>query len=171
VQQADDPDALHPVVTLMVGRMDDQLERAEAASPTGIDPTYLAWSGIAVFKRTASLFREHGYRSRLLAAAYRRPEHWSQIIGTDVLQSIPYDHWRAFAELDTPPALTLDTPVRPEIIDALLKHHPDFVQGYEPDGLQPQRFARYPAAAHTLNQFIQGYEGLLAIVRKQMLGV
>jgi len=37
-----------------------------------------------VFKRAYPIFRERGYRARLLAAAYRNNLHWTRLVGGDV---------------------------------------------------------------------------------------
>ena len=42
---------LHPYVTLMVGRLDDHLQRVLTKEAVSIDPGYLHWAGIAVFKK------------------------------------------------------------------------------------------------------------------------
>src|SRR5262249_47859503 len=46
-----DMQRLHPYVTLMVGRLDDHLQRVLAKESVSIDPGYLHWAGIAVFKK------------------------------------------------------------------------------------------------------------------------
>ncbi|MEO8361309.1 MAG: transaldolase family protein, partial [Vicinamibacteria bacterium] len=88
-----DMTTLHPYMTLMVGRLDDLLQRVTAKEQIAIDPGYLAWAGIAVFKRAHALFLERGFRSRLLVAAYRHHLHWSQLIGPGILHTIPYPWW------------------------------------------------------------------------------
>ena len=45
----------------------------------------------------------------------------------------------------------------------------DFKQAYDEDGMQPEEFVHYGASIHTINQFIEGYEGLLKIIRDLML--
>src|SRR6202043_4224568 len=62
-----------PVCTIMVGRLDDWLKVLLEKENITIDPGYLEWAGVAVFKNTYSLFRSRGYRIRLLSAAFRNP--------------------------------------------------------------------------------------------------
>ena len=57
-----------PVCTIMVGRLDDWLKVLAEKNNIAIDPGYLEWAGVAVFKRTYQLFRKRGYRLRF----YRR---------------------------------------------------------------------------------------------------
>ena len=160
---------MHPYVTLMVGRLDDHLQRVMAKEAVSIDPGYLHWAGIAVFKKARAIFRERGYRSTLLAAAYRHHLHWSQLIGPGVVLSMPYAWWKQFEASDIEVGPTLDQPVEPRIVEALYAKFPDFRRAYDEDGLAPDEFVRYGATVHTLSQFIGGYHDLLAVVRERML--
>jgi transaldolase len=75
----------------MVGRLDDWLKvQAEIGSIT-TDPGYLEWAGAATFKKTYQIFRERGYRIRLLSAAFRNHMHWSEFIGGEVVISPPHN--------------------------------------------------------------------------------
>ena len=160
---------LHPYVTLMVGRLDDLLQRALAKQGVSIDPGYLHWAGIAVFKKAHLLFRERGYRSTLLAAAYRHHLHWSELVGPGVVLSMPYAWWKQFEASDVDVVETLDRPVDLRVVEALCSKFEDFRRAYDEKGLAPEEFVHYGAAIHTLNQFIGGYHELLGVVRERML--
>ena len=164
-----DMSRLHPYATLMVGRLDDLLQRAMAKEQIAIDPGYLAWAGIAVFKRAVSVFRARSFRARPLAAAYRHHLHWSQLIGPGVIHTMPYAWWKQFEASDIPVEETLDRAVRPEIVGELSKKFPDFVRACEPGALAPSEFVSYGASVHTLQQFLGGYQDLLGVVRDRML--
>ena len=60
-----------PVVTIMVGRLDDWLKDVVKRDGIDIDPSYLEWAGVAAFKHAYAIFQERGFRSRLLSAAFR----------------------------------------------------------------------------------------------------
>ena len=169
LRQARDPDSIHPYVTVMRGRIDDHLKRVRDAEGIDIDPDALEWAGIAIFKRAAEIFQEAGYRGTLLGAAFRNIMQWSATIGPNVLQTIPYDNWKEFdtAEVDVGPSL--HEPVDASYLKALQTHFEDFRRAYEPDGMTADEFSSYGPSIHTLNQFIDGYYDLLAIVRGRML--
>ncbi len=158
-----------PYITLMIGRVDDQLGRAAAAR--GLDPKLpaIGWAGIAVFKRARAELRASGLPGTLLAAAYRHEGHWAEIIGTDVLQTVPYTWWKQFDKSARAPALTIDHPVDDAIIAELAATFSDFVRAYEPDGMTVSQFGQYGATLHTLHQFLGGYTDLLTQVRATML--
>jgi transaldolase len=160
---------LHPYATLMVGRLDDLLQRVLARDGVSIDPGHLHWAGIAVFKKARDVFRRRGLPGTLLAAAYRHHMHWSELVGPGVILSMPYAWWKQFEASDIPVQATLDRPVEGRIVEALHAKFPDFRRAYDEAGLAPTEFAGYGATIHTLNQFIGGYHDLLAIVRERML--
>jgi len=169
LKRASNSGSIRPYVTIMIGRVDDQMKRYEAAAKTGIDPAYLEWAGVAVFRRAAQLFRERGYRSTLLCAAYRNDKHWAEIIGPDVLQSIPYKWWKQFDASDRQPRVTISEQVDPKIMAELSAKIPDFRRAYDEHGLSPAEFVRYGGSVHTLTQFLGGYASLLEITRGRML--
>ena len=49
--------SISPVCTIMVGRLDDWLKVVLDRQNITMDPGYLEWAGVAVFKKTYSLFR------------------------------------------------------------------------------------------------------------------
>jgi transaldolase len=158
-----------PYVTIMTGRVDDHLKRVEGAKKTGIDPRALDWAGIAVFRRTARIFRERGYAATLLSAAYRHEGHWAEIIGPGVLQTIPYKWWKQFDLSAREVALTLDRPVDEAIVSELAANFPEFRAAYEERGMKPPQFVHYGASTNTLGQFLAGYQQLVELVRARML--
>jgi transaldolase len=164
-----DMQRLHPYVTLMVGRLDDLMQRTLTKENVSVDPGYLHWAGIAVFKKAHGIFKQRGYRSTLLAAAYRHHMHWSELVGPGVVLSMPYAWWKQFEASDIEVAETLDRPVDPQIVAALHAKFKDFRRAYDEKGLAPDEFVRYGASVHTLNQFIGGYHELLGVVRERML--
>ncbi|HRB14006.1 MAG TPA: transaldolase family protein, partial [Vicinamibacteria bacterium] len=160
---------LHPYMTLMVGRLDDLLQRVMVKEQIAIDPGYIAWAGIAVFKRAHEIFRKRGFRASLLAAAYRHHLHWSQLIGPGVILTMPYPWWKQFEASDIEVEETLDRPVRPEMVEALQRKFKDFNLAYDEGAIAPEVFASFGASVHTLNQFLGGFQDLLGLVRERML--
>jgi transaldolase len=162
-------DTLLPTVTIMVGRIDDHLQRLAASGAISIEPGHLHWAGIAVFKEAWRIFRDRGFRATLLAAAYRHHLHWTELVGENVIETIPYTWWRRFNASGIRPNRRIEEPVRPEVV-AALRCFPDFGRAHDERGLAPAEFVRYGASIHTLDQFLDGYAKLLRLVRTRMLG-
>jgi transaldolase len=154
-------DRMGPVVTLMMGRIEDWLRVQVERHGVVADPAALPWSGVAVFKRAYDLFRERGYRSRLLGAAIRHHYHWSELIGGDIVITMPSAWQKRFnaSAVDVRPRI--DDPVDPAIVTELQARFPDFVRAYEPNGLTPADFDTFPPTARTLRAFIASYHELL----------
>ncbi len=158
-----------PVCTIMVGRLDDWLKVLAEKNNLAIDPGYMEWAGVAVFKKTYQLFRERGYRIRLLSAAFRNHMHWSEFIGGDVVISPPYSWQVRFNASDVEVRPRIDEPVPAAIIDTLSRKFPDFRRSYNEDGLAVADFDSFGPTRRTLRQFISACHDLDGIVRDFLL--
>ncbi|MCL5261604.1 MAG: transaldolase family protein [Gammaproteobacteria bacterium] len=158
-----------PYVTIMVGRLDDHLKQIAKNENIDINPEYLEWAGVAVFKKAYQLFCKRNYRATLLAAAYRNTLHWSEFIGGKVVLTIPYAWWNKFNNSDIAVKERMDTPVQDEIINALYTKFADFRKAYDVDGMQPEDFIHYGATIKTLHQFVSSYYDLLNFIREKRL--
>ena len=161
--------SMGPVCTIMVGRLDDWLKVAMEKQNIAIDPGYLEWAGVAVFKKTYQIFRERGYRIRLLSAAFRNHMHWSEFIGGDVVISPPYSWQLRFNASDIEVVPRIDNPVNAKIVDELSEKFADFRRAYSADGLTVEEFDHFPPTRRTLRQFIAACSDLDALVRDFML--
>ncbi|MHC1762249.1 MAG: transaldolase family protein [Negativicutes bacterium] len=166
-----DSTLMHPVCTIMIGRVDDWLRAVVDRDGIIIDPGCLDWAGVAVMKNAYKIYIEKGYRTQLLAAAYRNHHHWSEFIGGDVSLTIPHGWIKKFNASDITVENRIDKPVDPQIIAQLSTHLPDFNKAYQPDGLTPEEFETYGATCRTLLQFLGGYDELIGIIRKIMITV
>jgi transaldolase len=154
-------DRMGPVITIMMGRIEDWLRVQVERDGIVADPAALPWSGVAVFKRAYGIFRERGLRARLLGAAIRHHLHWSELIGGDVVITMPSSWQKRFNASDVEVRPRMDDPVDPAIVDELRRHFPDFVRAYEPDGLTVAGFDTFPPTVRTLRAFIASYHELL----------
>ena len=166
-----DSSLMHPVCTLMIGRVDDWLKAVVDRDGIIMDPECLDWAGVAVMKNAYRIYQEKGYRTQLLAAAYRNHHHWSEFIGGDVSLTIPHGWIKKFNASDITVENRIDKPVDPQIIAQLSAHLPEFNKAYQPDGLMPAEFETYGATCRTLLQFLGGYDELINIIRKVMIVV
>ena len=123
-----------PVVTLMMGRVEDWLRVVVDRDGLTIDPDALPWSGVAVFKRAYGEFLKRGFRARLLGAAIRHHYHWSELIGGDVVITMPASWQRRFNASDVEVRPRIDDPVPPAFLVATRRRLDEFTKAYEPDG-------------------------------------
>lgn len=162
-------DDMGPVITIMVGRVEDWLKVLVDRDGLVVHPAALAYSGVAVFKRAYEVFRERGFRARLLAAAIRHQLHWSEFVGGDVVITLPSSWQKKFNASAVEVRERMDDPVDPEYIRQLSTMFPDFVKAYEPGGLSIDEFDAFPPTVRTLRAFIASYHELLAAVTDAQL--
>jgi transaldolase len=168
-KEGKDISSMGPVCTIMVGRLDDWLKLQAEAENITIDPGYLEWAGVAVFKKTYGIFRERRYRIRLLSAAFRNHMHWSEFIGGDVVISPPHKWQTRFnaSELEIVPRM--NNPVDPQVVHELYSRFGDFRRAYDESGLSIDDFDSLGPTRRTLRQFIAACGELSGIIRDRMI--
>jgi len=164
-----DVTTMGPVVTLMVGRLDDWLKIVYDRRDLCFDPGYLEWAGIAAAKRAYQEFQARRLRPRLLIAAYRNALQWTQFVGGDLVLSPPFAWQKRFQSSGIDPVPAMDIPVASAIVDTLYQQMPEFRQAYDVEGMTPAQFDDFGATRRTLRQFLEADEELDQIVRNVLV--
>jgi len=164
-----DTSNMRPVCTIMIGRNDDWMRVFAARENITITPEAFDWAGIATFKKAYTLYKKRGYRTRLLAAAYRNLYHWSALIGGDVILTIPYSWQLKINESDIEVKERMDDPVNPDYITELYDKLFEFRKAYDEDGLSVDEFDNYGASVRTLRGFNGSVHKLAGMIRDIML--
>ena len=160
-----DVSRMGPVVTIMVGRLDDWLKHVVARDKIFIDPSALEWAGVAAMKRAYGIFQERGFRSRVLAAAFRNVLQWSEVVGGDLVVSPPFKWQTIINASDYEVVLDrINEPVNPYYLEQLGRI-PDFVRAYEEDGMSVEEFEDFGPTRKTLRQFLEADADLDRLVR------
>lgn len=168
-KEGKDISSMGPVCTLMVGRLDDWLRHVADKRNIIANPHIFDWAGVAVMKKAYAIYRERGYRLRLLSAAFRNHLHWSEFIGGDVVISPPYQWQKRYNASDVSVENRMDVPVGKAIIEELEKKFTDFRRAYHEDGMTIEEFDGFGATVMTLTQFSQATANLTAKMREMML--
>jgi transaldolase len=164
-----DVSTMSPVCTMMVGRLDDWLKIVMEKKGIITEPGYLEWAGVAAAKKAYKLYKERGYRTRILNAAYRNHYHWSEFIGGDLSMTITCDWQKRLNGSDVEVKNRIDDPVDPKIIHELEKKFPDFCKAYDEKGMSLEEFEIYGSTRRTLLAFLDGYADLLSVIRRIMI--
>src|ERR1700723_2653348 len=164
-----DVSMMGPVCTIMGGRLDDWLKVVAEKQDITLEPGYLEWAGVAVFKKAYRIFRERGYRVRLLSAAFRNHMHWSEFIGADMVISPPYSWQVRFNGSDIEVRSRIDAPVRAEVVEELSRKFVEFRRAYSEDGIAIEEFDAFGPTRRTLRQFIGACYDLDAVVRDVLI--
>ncbi len=160
---------MSPVCTLMIGRMDDWIQVLMKRDGILANPGVANWAGIACIKKTYSIYKEKGYRTRPLAAAYRNHLHWTELIGGDIVLTIPYGWQKKFNQSNFPITDKFSFPVDPGIIDELVTRFPDFDRAYNPGKMMVEDFDTFGPTVRTMRAFISSYRELTGVIRDFML--
>jgi transaldolase len=158
-----------PVCTIMVGRLDDWLKVVANKENIICAPEALEWAGVAAMKRAYRIYREKGYRLRLLSAAFRNHYHWSAFIGGEVVISPPFKWQERYNGSDVEIRPWMEEPVAPKLLEELLKKFKEFRRAYEPDGMTVEQFDAFGPTVRTLRQFSAACVELAALVRDFLL--
>ncbi|MDQ2673953.1 MAG: transaldolase [Chloroflexota bacterium] len=164
-----DTSRMGPVITIMMGRLEDWLRESADADGLSIHPTALPWAGVATVKRALAEWEARGFRARLLGAAIRHHLHWSELIGGDLILTLPAAWQKRFNASSIEVRPRIDDPVDPAHLEEL-RRLPDFVHAYEPDGLSIEEFDAWGPTRKTLRTFIGSYHDLLHLVTDAQLG-
>ena len=163
-----DTSEMGPVITIMMGRLEDWLREVGDRDGLTVHPSALPWSGVAVFKRAYAEWQQAGFRARLLGAAIRHHLHWSELIGGDVVITMPSSWQKRFNASSVEVRERIGDPVDEAYI-AELRSLPDFVRAFEPDGLSVEGFDSWGPTVKTLRAFIGSYHELLHLVGEALL--
>ena len=158
-----------PVCTIMVGRLDDWLKVITHRDNIVTEPHFTEWAGVAAMKKAYGIYKQRGYRLRLLSAATRNHMHWSEFIGGDVVVTLTHEWQRRFIASDVEVKPRMNTPVDPQIADGLSTKFAEFRRSYDENGMTIDDFDNYGPNVRTLRQFIDGYHALVVTIRDMML--
>lgn len=161
-------DTMNPVCTIMAGRVDDYLKAHIKATGQLVEPEILEWAGVAVVKNAYKIYKERGYRTKLLVAAYRNPYHWHEFIGGDIILTIPYEWQLKYNNSNYTVEETMSHQVDSDKLEKL-KKLPEFIKAFDEDGLRPEEFEHYGAFIATMQGFLKGYDELVSIIRSNMV--
>lgn len=159
---------MHPVCTIMAGRVDDYLKAWVKSHDILVKSEALESAGIAVVKNAYRIYQERGYRTKLLVAAFRNEAHWTSFIGGDIVLTITSDWQKKYNGSSEEVVSHIDEEIRPEIM-AELDRLEEFHKAYDEDGMKPEEFEHYGAFLRTMNQFLGGYDDLVKLIRGYMV--
>jgi transaldolase len=168
-REGKDISQMGPVCTIMVGRLDDWLKVVAERGNIIANPEIFEWAGVAVMKKVYGIYRQRGYRLRLLSAAFRNHRHWSDFIGGDGVISPPYLWQKRYNASDITIENRMDIPVNAGIIAELQNKFVDFSRAYDEKGMTPDEFDRFGATARTLRQFCEATTSVISKIRDVLI--
>ena len=142
----------------MIGRIDDYLRDVALDNHAQVSESDIRQAGLAMIKRTYSIYRERGYEDTLLVAALRGNYHMVELAGAGIIMSIHPKNQMMLLEPGVPREERIDVPVASDVIQRL-QTMPEFARSYEPEGMAPDEFISFGVVQRTLTQFhCQGWD-------------
>ena len=158
---------MHPVCTIMAGRVDDHLKNHYKNTDTLISSECYEVAGVAVFKKAYKIYQENNYRTKLLVAAFRNLHHFEDFIGGNLILTIPYAWQRKYNASMVEVKDNFHKDVDEKLLNELMTLE-EFQKAYD-ENMKPEDFQHYGAFIATINQFLNGYDSLLQLVRPYMV--
>lgn len=159
---------IHPVCTIMAGRVDDYLKKDCSNKNMLIEPEPFEWAGVAVVKHAYNIYQGRKYKTRLLVAAFRNPYHWLEFIGGDIVLTIPYKWQNRYNSSDYEIKNFMQKPIETIYLNKL-KQFEEFNKAYAENGLSAEEFENYGAFKMTILSFLEGYDELCKLIRGYMV--
>jgi transaldolase len=150
-----------------MGRTQDYLASLNRERNLGISTTDLEWAALAIVKTSYRIFKERGYHSLVMPAAFRSPVQVEQLAGGEFYETIHPKIQAELAEADrngtVKRQIFIDSPVDEDALKRVSAKLPEFVAASEPDGLTLEQFDSYGATTMTLDGFDQGWQKLVGL--------
>jgi transaldolase len=159
---------MHPVCTIMAGRVDDYLKAWLKPRDVLISANAIEHAGVYVVKNAYRIYQEKGYRTKLLVAAFRNLDHWREFIGGDIVLTIPFAWQKKYNSADVEVTAHMDDAMDEDLLRELNRLD-EFHKAFDPDGLKPEEFEHYGAFIKTMDQFLNGYDELVRLMRGYMV--
>jgi transaldolase len=152
---------------IVMGRTQDYLASLNKERNLSISTTDLEWAALAIVKRSYRIFKERGYHSPVMPAAFRSPIQVEQLVGGEFYETIHPKIQAELAEADkngtVKRQIFIDAPVDEDAVKRVSAKLPEFVAAYEPNGLTLEQFDSYGATTMTLDGFDQGWQKLVSL--------
>ena len=152
---------------IVMGRTQDYLASLNRERNLGIAAGDLEWAVLAIVKRSYAIFRERGYRSLIMPAAFRAPIQVEQLTGGEFCETIHPKIQADLAQADkdgiVKREICINRDVDEDAVNRVSAKLPEFVQAYDPDGLSAEQFDSYGAVTMTLDNFDAGWKNLVRL--------
>lgn len=156
---------------VVMGRLQDYFSALNGERGLGLSTEDLEWAVLALVKRVYRIFKERGYRSWVMPAAFRAPLQVEQLAGGDLCETIHPKIQEALEEADRAGTVRrgvfIDAPVDEDAVKRVSDKIPEFSPAYEPQGLRVEQFDGYGAVGMTLDGFDQGWRKLVALKKEE----
>jgi len=151
-------------VTHITGIFDEYLGKVVERKGIALSPETLACAGAAVARKEYHMLKEHGFSTTMLGGGARATRHFTDFVGGDVHLTINWSTAQELLAADPPVEARIDCETPSSVVQELRDKLPDFRLAWDVDALPVEEFADYGPVQFFRNNFIAGYENLLATI-------
>ena len=155
---------------IVMGRTQDYLAALNKERNLGLSTADLEWAVLAIVKKSYRIFRERGYRSPIMPAAFRAPMQVEQLAGGEFIETIHPKIQTELADADKNGSIKreifINSGVDEDAVNRVSAKLPEFYAAYNPDGLTAEQFDSYGATTMTLDNFHKGWVDLVSLKYK-----
>ena len=161
--------SMTPLCTFALGDLEDWLKAVANRDDIIASPGFIDWAGVACFKHTYRVYQDMGYRTHLMATAFRHHLHWTELIGGHVLLSIPHRWQKRFNRSKIEVRPRFDKAVSKAVIHQLETLFYHFGEAYDQRAITPDQFDSFAVLRRMLRTTISSHHNLIGVVRDAML--
>jgi transaldolase len=145
-------------VVIIPGILDEYLTtQVQLLNAFRVDSAMLPHAGNAVARHTYHVFRERGYRARLMVGGIRHLHHFTDVVGEGVHITHNIDTWVKLREQNHPATTRILEEVPLKLLSDLGQELPDFRRAYELQGLEAAEFGTFGPCVRFNNFCRQGF--------------
>jgi transaldolase len=158
-------------VVIIPGILDEYLtSQTQLLNAFHVDAAVLHHAGNAVAQHSYRVFRERGFRARLMVGGIRGLHHFTDVVGEDVHVTHNIGTWAKLRDQNPPIAPRILEEIPQKLLDDLGKELPDFRRAYELGGLEPPEFADFGPCIRFNNFCRQGFAQLIQAIQARREG-
>jgi transaldolase len=154
-------------ISPITGILGDHLKKVAARDGLEVPKAAMDMAGVIVSRACYEVVQERGYPVTLLYGGARIELDFAGLVGGGMAATI---NWSTAAELiehDLPAQITVTDPVDPAVVEALTEAFREMRQALDADGLALEDFEEFGPVLHFRDAFIDGWNGVRAMIRTE----
>ena len=154
----------HPkfYISHITGIYDDYLANEAKKANVEISPDILYQAGLSIARKLYQIYLERGYPVTFIGGGARGTQHFTEMVGGDVVVTI---NWKGTADKlieENPPVVErLNNPVPDYVVQELLEKLPDYRRGYEEGAIQAHEYEEFGPVELFRSMFLKDWNRVL----------
>lgn len=159
------------LVSPITGIFGDHLKKVARRDGIDCDPAVIDWAGVALARACHAIVEERGYPVSLLFGGARVMHDFTGLVGAKTAATINYSTVDEILAANPRVEDTVHQPTDPAIVAELTDRFDDFRRAMVLDGLTPEEFEGFGPVQHFRDNFIAGWNGVLAAIAGERAAV